>query len=270
MLPCKITIITVCYNSAVVLEETIKSVFKQDYKDIEYIIIDGASKDDTNLLLMKYSKIFDEANRSYYYVSEKDTGIYNAMNKGLKKSTGKFVMFLNAGDVLAYKSAITDMIRNASEQSEIIYGNHFGRIKNKAKRSIPKEIDKIIECSVFCHQAVLTKLELLIKNPFNEEYRIIADYDFFLKEYLTNAKFQYVNVDVVYYDLNGLSQTGIIEGKKENIAIRLKNKVIRQEDIQKEIIKIKKIILKHKAKKIIPTFIRTYKYENVGLNYLEN
>src|SRR3989338_780018 len=101
----KVTIITVCKNAQDTIEETIKSVASQDYKDIEYLIIDGKSTDETLKIINKYKNKIDNI------ISEPDKGIYYAMNKGIKRSTGDLVYFLNSGDLFFDKNTVLNVVK---------------------------------------------------------------------------------------------------------------------------------------------------------------
>lgn len=109
----KVSIITIAYNSAETIEDTIKSVINQDYKDIEYIIIDGGSTDETLNIIEKYSDKISKV------VSEPDKGIYDAMNKGVEHSTGELVGILNSDDIYADNSVISDIVSKIGENDAI-------------------------------------------------------------------------------------------------------------------------------------------------------
>ena len=116
----KISVVTVSYNAVTTIEETILSVVNQTYKNIEYIIIDGGSTDGTVDIIKKY------ADRIDYWVSEPDKGIYDAMNKGIVKSTGEWIHFLNAGDVYLNTHILEDCIRCFNEKkvkADVLYGD---------------------------------------------------------------------------------------------------------------------------------------------------
>jgi len=100
----RVSIITVCYNSAETIEDTIKSVLEQDYNNIEYIVIDGGSTDGTNAIIQQYR------DQISYYISEPDKGIYDAMNKGVEAATGELIGILNSDDLYFNKSVISDII----------------------------------------------------------------------------------------------------------------------------------------------------------------
>ena len=101
----KVTIVTVTYNAEEYLEQTIKSVIKQDYPNIEYIIIDGASSDRTVEIIKEYQKYIS------YWTSEPDSGIYDAMNKGIDIATGEWINFMNAGDSFVEKNTISKVVK---------------------------------------------------------------------------------------------------------------------------------------------------------------
>jgi len=110
----KVSIITVCYNSARTLQETIESVLTQSYQNIEYIIIDGNSTDETPAILAQYQ------NRIAHIVSEPDNGLYDAMNKGIALSTGEVIGILNSDDVLAHSGVIADLVNAFDFQTDAI------------------------------------------------------------------------------------------------------------------------------------------------------
>jgi len=112
----KVSIITIAYNSAETIEDTIKSVISQDYKNIEYVIIDGGSKDETLQIIKKYKEQIS------IIVSEPDKGIYDAMNKGVERSTGDLIGILNSDDIYANSSVISDIVETIGDKDSI-YGD---------------------------------------------------------------------------------------------------------------------------------------------------
>ena len=112
----KVSVITICFNSQDTIEDTIKSVISQDYKDIEYIIVDGNSKDNTKIIIQKYKS------KLAYYISEPDLGIYDAMNKGIAASCGDVIAILNSDDVYAFKSVVSEMV-NALGNNDAVYAD---------------------------------------------------------------------------------------------------------------------------------------------------
>lgn len=114
----KVSVITVCYNAAAEIDETIRSVMVQDHRDIEHIVIDGGSTDGTQQRVQRYSECIA------HFVSERDAGVYDAMNKGLRLATGKVVAFVNAGDMMATRNTVSYMVRAFEEHDvDVIYGD---------------------------------------------------------------------------------------------------------------------------------------------------
>ena len=155
----KISIITVCYNAEKVIENTILSVINQEYNNYEYIIIDGNSKDNTTEIIKKYS------NRITYWISEADNGIYHAMNKGIKKSSGDYLIFMNAGDTF-YNNKVLAEIFSENQSKDIISG--IALTGNEKKWLPAKEIDLCLMyfyTTGLCHQATFIKKEHDIPFP---------------------------------------------------------------------------------------------------------
>ena len=120
----KITVVTVCYQAENTIEETIQSVLSQEYQDMEYLIIDGKSTDRTMEIVRQHA---DDSRMRV--ISEKDTGLYNAMNKGSKEANGEYIIFLNSGDFFADKRVLTDMAPYLTK--DIVFGNVIRRFKDR-------------------------------------------------------------------------------------------------------------------------------------------
>ena len=121
----KISIITVSLNSEGTIRQTIDSVFSQDYNDIEYIVIDGSSTDDTCSIVNSYGK------KISYFISEKDDGIYDAMNKGIRAATGDVIGILNSDDFYADKHVISDVVKKfKTEKTDSLYADLIFSSKN--------------------------------------------------------------------------------------------------------------------------------------------
>ena len=197
-----ISIITVVLNDKNNIEKTIKSVLIQDYKLIEYIIIDGGSTDGTIDIIGKFQSQID------VIVSEKDKGIYDAMNKGLKRSKGEWVNFLNSGDIFSGPNVISILLEKYyMTDYDIIYGDKSMKLNLSIVRIKALELKKIHFRLPFCHQSAFVKRDLLIDQPFNLKYKICADYDFFLRMYFKKMSFQYASISVVDFDGDGLSNS---------------------------------------------------------------
>lgn len=167
----KVSVITVCYNDASNLEKTIKSVLEQNYANLEFVVVDGGSKDGTIELIKKYEQSID------LWVSEPDKGIYNAMNKGIKMATGKWLNFMNAGDLFAGPSTLSQIPFEASAKSGIIYGQ---TIRENAYISHPMDIDSSLKIGhiMACHQSMFFNKDILTEELYYaEKYVLVDDYD---------------------------------------------------------------------------------------------
>lgn len=211
----KISIITVVLNAESLIEDTIKSVINQSYKNIELIIIDGKSEDKTLDIINKYK------NNINILISEKDNGIYDAMNKGIINSSGDWLFFLNAGDILFDKHILNTLINNLDDNTDIIYGDIILVDKNLENKQYlkAKGIDSIWEHPPCWHQGMLSKTSLHKAKLFNLRYKTCSDYDFMVSSYNKGASFQYINIPFSYYLRGGMSTSEIFENRLEGLAI---------------------------------------------------
>ena len=160
----EISIIVVTRNNAEGLRRTLQSIGLLDYDAKETIVIDGASTDHTRDVLTDYSDIVSTA------VSERDTGIYNAMNKGIRYATGRYVVFMNAGDVFAHKDVLS--IVDGYDGDILLGGETYGGEVRMVKPAMT--LYDVLSTGIN-HQAVYYRREVLQKYPFDESYRLIAD-----------------------------------------------------------------------------------------------
>ncbi len=210
----KISVVTVCYNAVESIEETILSVLDQTYPDVEYIIIDGGSKDGTVDIIKKY------ANRLAYWITEPDKGIYDAMNKGINIATGDYINFMNAGDRFSQFNILDSFSELVSKDADVIYGDVIIKYKGKFLRRKPLHLNKFISTQPFCHQSSFVKLQLLKKCLFDTSLRIAADYNFFYRCYSEQKSFQYVPIAISIYDsTNGVSTDSLPELMNEKFKI---------------------------------------------------
>jgi len=195
-----VSIITVVYNGEKYLEETIKSVINQTYNNVEYIIIDGGSTDGTLEIIKKYEDAID------YWVSEKDAGIYDAMNKGIERASGEWINFMNAGDGF-YSTDVLQKIffKNDFLGVEVIYGNHNVIYPTKTKIVKAGNIKDIYKGSQFCHQSSFVSSKTHKINKFNLANKIGADFELFYTLYKKDLHFKYIDIIVSNYCAGGLS-----------------------------------------------------------------
>lgn len=198
-----ITIVTVVLNDVRFIEKTIQSVLNQTYQNIEYIIIDGGSTDGTLNIIRKYEKFLD------FWVTEKDKGIYHAMNKGRKIAKGKWINFMNSGDTFYSKDTIKSITFTNFQNSSIIYGK--ARLFNESRKLI--KILKPFICNKFnlallgganiCHQAVFYNAD--IKFRFPDEFKICGDlFSYF--HYINYRPSKYIDNIICNYYLGGVSK----------------------------------------------------------------
>lgn len=197
------SIITITFNAADYLQSTIDSVVKQTYGDIEYIIIDGASNDSTLKIIKNNEKNITT------WISEPDTGIYDAMNKGISLSKGRWVNFMNAGDTFSDEKVLENIAKNINSSADVIYGDRYYVKDNQRVLQIAKSIDTIFERMPFGHQSTFVKNDVLKKYRFNDTYKFSADYDLLIKLYLANHNFQYINIPICEFIAGGHSESGI-------------------------------------------------------------
>ncbi|MBT2559668.1 glycosyltransferase [Pedobacter sp. ISL-68] len=199
----KLSIITINYNNKAGLQKTIQSVVSQTWQDFEFIVIDGNSLDGSKDVLNTYSSFFS------YYVSEPDSGIYNAMNKGIKISTGDYLMFLNSGDSLIDNTILEKLNAELNGQYDIYYGDilHIDGIK-KEIRTFPEKLNfAFFYEQNISHQASFIKAKLF-KDIFlyNENLKIVADWEFFTYAICKReASYKHLDCVIVTYDGTGIS-----------------------------------------------------------------
>lgn len=235
-----VSIITVSFNCVNSIERTILSVINQSYKNFEYIIIDGNSKDGTVDIIRKYEKYIT------YWISESDKGVYDAMNKGIKLAKGKWINFMNAGDIFYDSEVLKNIFENNIDlcNYSVLYGNtEFVYSNNKIiVKDINDEHHKIMPA---CHQSIFCLSNILKEYLFDTKYRIAADFDFFYKLYKEGHKYLYVDYIVASYEAsNGMSSVQKMLCYKEILKIRETNRFIYYISIIKFKLKsvIKKII----------------------------
>lgn len=205
----KLSIITINYNNRTGLERTLQSVENQNTRDFEHVIIDGASTDGSAEDIRKYA----ENNPNVIWVSEPDSGIYNAMNKGAKLASGEYLLFLNSGDDL-YSSHVVQDFNKEKITADIVEGYVMyidpnggkGRIVHAARNGNISFID--IYRHGVPHQGVFIARKLQLGSLYDETYQISADVHFFVKNLIiNNCSYQELKTIVSNFYLDGISQT---------------------------------------------------------------
>lgn len=200
----KVSVITINYNNRSGLLSTIQSVINQTYDDFEFIIIDGGSTDGSKDVIEEYINKID------YWVSEPDSGIYNAMNKGINVAKGEYIHFLNSGDLYYGNDTLAKVFKNKHYSSPIIRGNYiadYGDRKEKKNNFGEKEVTIYdLYHQAFCHQAIFLAKSLFSKyGLYNEDLKFVADWEHTLRAILDGTSTEYINIDLAVYDMNGFS-----------------------------------------------------------------
>lgn len=209
-----ISIITINYQNKEGLVKTIQSVVNQTYYNIEYIVIDGGSEDGSNEIINTYST------KISYSISEKDNGIYHAMNKGWKKATGDYCFFLNSGDYLYNDQVIENVVKKINNNpTDIIYGDLYAFDENQNWVSSFKENISLyyFHHSFIPHPSTFTKRSLLIElDGFYEHYKVISDWAFFVRCFLNKASFQQIDIVTTAFYMQGRSSNSdtVVKDKK--------------------------------------------------------
>lgn len=252
----KVSIITINLNNKVGLEKTIKSVIAQTYTDYEFIVIDGASTDGSQDIIEHYkSKIT-------YSISEPDTGIYNAMNKGIKMASGEYLHFLNSGDIYASESVLQKTFQDNLTISSFICGNYFFQYKEKCvKFDIYRDKNWIfslyeIFADGLCHQAFFIKHTMFeTYGLYDESLSIASDFKlFFIAIGIHHESVAYVDVDIVIYDTEGFSSN--VGGR----AILREKQFIAQQELPHSIYKRINDLLFLEQNEYMTRFIRSKKW----------
>ncbi|MGK6352538.1 glycosyltransferase family 2 protein [Parapedobacter sp. DT-150] len=221
----KVSIITVTFNCEKTIAATIESIVNQTYDNIEYIVVDGKSTDNTLAVIDQYKEHIT------VIVSEKDMGIYDAMNKGVTKSTGDFVNFMNAGDIFRDVNIIETLFNTQQihKHTEILIGDAVAKFNGFTKIYRAKSPSRWNPMP-FNHQASFVTRDLLCRYPFSLQYKFCADRDFFIRAFLGGAKFKVVKKEIAVIDAIGYSSTHAYQSALESLDILLKNNSIGKDE----------------------------------------
>lgn len=221
----KFSIVTVTYNAEKFIEETIMSVITQTYHNIEYIIIDGASKDKTMDIVNKYR------NKINVIVSEPDNGIYNAMNKGIDLATGDYLCFLNAGDTFHENDTIFEMVRTIHNFHEtlpdILYGeteivDSNGHFISMRRHRTPEHLNwkSFKKGMMVCHQAFFVSDRIIEK--YDEKYRLSSDFDWCIRMMKKTSNIHNTKITIIDYRNEGITTNNLKASLKERFRIMCK------------------------------------------------
>ncbi len=212
-----VSIITITYNAVETLERTIESVEAQDYRAIEYIVVDGGSTDGTMQVVGRHATTVGRC------ISEPDDGLYYAMNKGLKLATGEYVWFLNAGDELNSPDTVSRVMASAVG-ADVYYGDTVitamdGSVIGKRRLAPPEVLtaESFRDGMLVCHQAFIARRSLCPQ--YDTRYKYSADYDWCVKILKSARKIVNTHETLVRFLDGGVTSSHIVEGLKERFAI---------------------------------------------------
>ncbi len=251
----KITIITVCYNAEEEIEKTMGSVCDQNYEKIEYLVIDGKSTDRTLEIAQQIKeKNSNKTNLEIQIYSEQDSGIYDAMNKGIEIASGEWILFMNAGDSFYSNDVISKLFLGKDYTGvDAVYGDTV-RVRGEKETFVKARDLSDIKSGFplpFCHQAVFVRSTVLKEEKFDLRYKQASDYNFFCKFYLNGKVAVYEPVTVCYYLMGGLSETNTILHLKEKIAIREELELEKYSSLRKLYL-VKRLEIRQVLKRILP------------------
>ena len=215
----KVTVVTVVYNDVKNIKNTIDSVVNQNYTNIEYIIIDGGSTDGTIDIIKSYIKGITR------WINEKDEGIYDAMNKGLRMATGEWIIFLNSGDTLNNVHIISLFVDNCNRflYADIVFGNVI--LNDGNKRVLLKQNKKNVRYESICHQSQFIRVSALVSHGgYNRNFPIYADYEFQLSTLLKKkGGIIYLPLTIADFNIRGVSSKPFYVFMREYLSVIRKN-----------------------------------------------
>lgn len=216
----KFTVITICLNAECDIEKTILSVLNQSSTDFEYIVKDGQSTDQTVAIAQSFASEFAQRGISYSVLSQKDTGIYDAMNQAIQQSQGEWLLFMNAGDRFAMNDVLS-LVKMSGylETAEIVYGDAIYTEGSLYCYRKARPLEEFYFSMPFSHQSVFTKRSLFGEACFSTHYRIASDYAFHLSMYAEGKKHRHIPCAFSVCSPNGVSVTQRRRSLQERIQI---------------------------------------------------
>ncbi len=199
----KFSIITVCFNAEKTIRQTMESVIRQSYQNYEYIIVDGGSSDKTMDIVKSYARACDRMQWS----SEPDRGVFHAMNKGICRADGEYILFLNAGDEF-HSDDILEKAASSAAGADIMIGNVAFKTENGLSEHVYPVGEELVanlrKGESVCHQVIFASKDSLTEG-FDEYYTTCADYDWICRQVKARKSFQKLDVVVVDYDVSGIT-----------------------------------------------------------------
>lgn len=210
----RVSIVTVTYNAAACVRETLESVIKQTYQDIEYIVIDGGSKDGTQDIIKGYTE------RITHFRSEPDKGTYDAMNKAIDIATGEWIIFINAGDFLVHNEVVAQVFKHPIPNNyDFIYGDYIWKGDKCEMRIESRPLEKMWQRICFSHQSLFSRTSLMKTKKFELRYNIVSDYNFYFSCYMEGSQFLMMDFPISVFRAGGLSDLNFMERTSERWSV---------------------------------------------------
>ena len=207
----RLSIITVNHNDLVGLRSTRDSIHSQSCRDFEWIVVDGESTDGGKEFICEHQK------EMAWWCSEKDGGIYNAMNKGIEHAQGEYILFLNSGDKLSAPDTL-ETVFHKMPNADVVYGDWTEALPRHPKKHChsPEKVNLYYFATrPLCHQTAFVRTALLKQSPYDESYRICADWAKWLELSKNNCSFQYLPITICHFVLGGFSYRSVKERRLE-------------------------------------------------------
>ena len=200
----KLSIVIATYNAGKTLRQALDSIKYQIYNDIETIVVDGKSTDDTLAIIQEYDDVVTK------WISEKDQGIYDAFNKGVDLATGDYIAFLGSDDCYCNYSVIARLMNDISKSVEMLSAPVLVVDEDAYEERIginAYNLDDIFSGCMLPHQGIFVKTSIMKKYHFSLQNKIISDYEFLIRFINSGGKIKFVDYPVVYYSNGGLSSS---------------------------------------------------------------
>ncbi|MBR5396105.1 MAG: glycosyltransferase [Bacteroidaceae bacterium] len=197
----KVSIITIAFNNLKGLEETYRSIQNQTFRDYEWIVVDGGSTDGTKEFLQQHDA------ELAWWCSEPDKGVYNAQNKGTEHAKGEYSIYMNSGDSF-YADDVLEKVFERQSDADIIYGNWMLVFEDgKTRLGVAPEAADLAYFydDNMCHQSMLIKTNAVLNRPYDESFRIYADWDEWLALYMQGKKFERIDLTICNFMVGGIS-----------------------------------------------------------------
>lgn len=254
----KLSIITICKNEPNV-EKTCQSIVNQSFQDFEWIVIDGGSNKETQDIFEKYKYRINK------FISEKDKGIYNAYNKGVKLASGEYISLLNAGDAYYSPDVLEKVFKDNNHKEDILYGEQQEVNSNNPKQCRLSHQPEKITKNFMITTTVLTPASFIKKSLFdkyglfNENYKVVSDYEQFVIFFKNDASFKHLDIIVSKFDTNGISSSKKYEELHQKERNEVMNKYFSQEEIKQALDDYKDFSLAENIFSMTKTRGKTYK-----------